>query len=51
MQELQGTMQTSGQGGNSSMLQDLLNQVPSGLFGGKDQAGKADELQGAYFSK
>lgn len=37
-------MQNSGQG-NSSMLQDLLNQVPSGLFGGKDQAGKADELQ------
>lgn len=27
------------------MLQDLLNQVPSGLFGDKDQAGKADELQ------
>jgi hypothetical protein len=38
-------MQTSGQGGNSSLLQDLLSQVPSGLFGGKDQAGKADELQ------
>lgn len=27
------------------MLQDLLNQVPSGLFGDKDQAGKAEELQ------
>ena len=35
----------SSQQGDSSMLQSLLNQVPSGLFGGKDQAGKADELQ------
>ena len=42
--ELEGTMAGSNQG-NSSVLQDLLNQVPSGLFGGKDQAGKADELQ------
>lgn len=37
-------MQTSQQG-DSSMLQDLLNKVPSGLFGGKDEAGKADELE------
>lgn len=47
IQELEGTIQQSqntGQG-NSSVLQDLLNQVPSGLFGDKDQAGKADELQ------
>ena len=27
------------------MLQDLLDQVPSGLFGDKDRAGKANELQ------
>ena len=46
IQELQGTMENSqSQGENQSLLQDLLNQVPSGLFGGKDQAGKADELQ------
>lgn len=38
-------MENSSQGGNTSLLQDLLNQVPSGMFGGKDQAGKADELQ------
>ena len=38
-------MENSGQGANQSLLQDLLNQVPSGMFGGKDQAGKADELQ------
>ena len=42
--ELQGTMANSGQN-NSSILQDLLNQVPSGLFGGKDQAATANELQ------
>ena len=47
LQELQGTIQSSessGQG-NVSILQDLLGKVPSGLFGDKDQAGKADELQ------
>jgi hypothetical protein len=27
------------------VLQDLLNQVPSGLFGDKDEAGKVDELK------
>ena len=45
LQELQGTMEQSQNQGNQSLLQDILNQVPSGLFGGKDQAGKADELQ------
>lgn len=47
IQELEGTIQhsqDSGQG-NVSILQNLLSQVPSGLFGGKDQAGKADDLQ------
>ncbi|KAL8673049.1 MAG: hypothetical protein Q9168_002511 [Polycauliona sp. 1 TL-2023] len=43
--ELEGTIQSQSGGNNTSLLQDLLNQVPSGLFGGKDQAGKADELQ------
>ncbi|KAL9597542.1 MAG: hypothetical protein Q9179_004229 [Wetmoreana sp. 5 TL-2023] len=46
IQELQSTIeQSQNSGNNTSVLQDLLNQVPSGLFGGKDQAGKADELQ------
>ena len=46
IQELESTINSSQTGGkNTSLLQDLLNQVPSGLFGGKDQAGKADELQ------
>ena len=42
--QLEGTM-NSNQKNNSSMLQDLLNQIPSGVFGDKDQAGKANELQ------
>lgn len=45
LQELEGTVEASQSSGNVSMLQDLLNQVPDGLFGGKDEAGKADELQ------
>ncbi|KAI9705812.1 MAG: hypothetical protein M1836_005218 [Candelina mexicana] len=45
LQELEGTIQQSQGQGNSSIVQDLLNQLPSGLFGGKDEAGKADELQ------
>ncbi|KAL9099089.1 MAG: hypothetical protein Q9163_005359 [Psora crenata] len=44
IQELEGTMANSGQN-NSSVLQDLLNQVPSGLFGGKDESATASELQ------
>ena len=44
--ELQGTFEQSQSGAtNTSLLQDLLNQVPDGLLGGGDQAGKADELQ------
>ncbi|KAI9753962.1 MAG: hypothetical protein M4579_004922 [Chaenotheca gracillima] len=45
--ELEGSMQSAGNSGkgNSSFLQDLLNQLPDGLLGGGDQAGKADELQ------
>lgn len=44
IQELEGTMQNSGQA-DTSMLQDLLSSVPSGLFGGKNEAGKVPELQ------
>ena len=44
IQELEGTMQSSTQS-DTSLLQDLLNQVPSGLFGGKDEASKVNELQ------
>ena len=44
IQELEGTLTHSGQA-NTSTLQDLLNQVPDGLFGGKDEAATANELQ------
>lgn len=37
-------MQNSGRS-NVSLLQSLLQQAPPGVFGGKDQAGKASELQ------
>lgn len=37
-------MQNSGSS-NVSLLQTLLQQAPPGVFGGKDQAGKASELQ------
>jgi hypothetical protein len=46
IQELDNTMQQYQNGGqNDSILQDLLNKIPSGVFGGKDQAGKANELK------
>ncbi|KAK5096407.1 hypothetical protein LTS08_007663 [Lithohypha guttulata] len=46
IQELQGTLQNAqSQGGDTSALQDLLNKLPDGVFGGKDEAGKADELK------
>jgi Heterokaryon incompatibility protein Het-C len=48
LQVLEGTIQdsqNSGQG-QSSILRELLNKLPTGLFGsGKDAAGKADELE------
>jgi hypothetical protein len=44
IQELEGTMQSNGNA-DTSILKDLLSSIPSGLFGGKDEASKADELQ------
>lgn len=44
IEELEGTMGNS-KNGDTSFLKELLNKVPSGLFGDKDEAGKADELQ------
>ena len=42
--ELEGTMQESSQG-DTSVLKDILDKIPSGLFGGDDEKSKADELQ------
>lgn len=44
VQELEGVMQQS-QGQDTSVLRRLLSALPSGMFGGKDQAAKVDELQ------
>ncbi|KAF2476035.1 Het-C-domain-containing protein [Lindgomyces ingoldianus] len=45
IQELEGAISDSQNKQNPSMIKDLLNQLPEGIFGGKDQAGKADELE------
>ncbi|OCT49783.1 hypothetical protein CLCR_06651 [Cladophialophora carrionii] len=46
IEELDNTLQQY-QNGNqdNSILQDLLDKVPSGVFGGKDESGKANELK------
>lgn len=46
LDELEGTIQQSQSSQeNQSVLQDLLNQLPSGLIGGGNQSGKMNELQ------
>jgi hypothetical protein len=44
IESLEGTMEQSGNA-DTSALKDILNSIPSGIFGDKDPAGKADELQ------
>ncbi|KAK0117956.1 hypothetical protein ONS95_012268 [Cadophora gregata] len=44
IQELEGTIQQQA-GGDTSLLQDLLDKIPKGIFGDKDEAGKAEELK------
>ncbi|KAF1810621.1 heterokaryon incompatibility Het-C [Eremomyces bilateralis CBS 781.70] len=45
MDELEGTMNSTQQQQNGSMLKDFLDKLPSGLFGGDDEKKKADDLQ------
>jgi Heterokaryon incompatibility protein Het-C len=46
IQELENTMnQAQSNQGNTSVLQDLLNKVPDGIFGGQNEAEKADDLK------
>jgi hypothetical protein len=45
LQELEGAITDAGRKENKSMIKDLLSQLPDGLFGGKDQSSKADELE------
>ena len=42
IEELEGTMQKDSRA-DTSQLQGLLDKIPSGIFGGKDEAGKAEE--------
>ncbi|RDA82664.1 hypothetical protein CP532_0212 [Ophiocordyceps camponoti-leonardi (nom. inval.)] len=42
--ELEGTLQES-KNSDTSMLRDLLDKMPDGIFGGKKQSQKLDELQ------
>ncbi|RMZ76643.1 hypothetical protein DV738_g4860, partial [Chaetothyriales sp. CBS 135597] len=46
IQELEGQLQNaSNNQQDGSVLQDLLNSVPAGIFGDKDEAGKLNEIQ------
>jgi hypothetical protein len=45
LQELEGTITNADRSKNKSKIKELLSQLPDGIFGGKDQAGKADELE------
>ena len=46
IQELENTMnQAQSKQADTSMLQDLLDKVPEGIFGGQNQSQKADELK------
>ncbi|KAL5314977.1 hypothetical protein ACEPPN_017627 [Leptodophora sp. 'Broadleaf-Isolate-01'] len=44
IQELEGTIQQQANG-DTSLLQDLLDKIPKGIFGDKDEGGKAEELK------
>lgn len=46
IQELEGTISDAQQNQEAkSMVKDLLSKLPDGMFGGKDEAGKVDELE------
>jgi len=45
LQELQGAMANAERSENKSKIKELLAKLPPGIFGGKDEASKADELE------
>ncbi|KAJ4404542.1 hypothetical protein N0V91_005886 [Didymella pomorum] len=45
LQELQSAITNADRTKNKSKIKELLSQLPDGIFGGKDQSGKADELE------
>lgn len=44
IEELEGTLQDS-KNSDTSLLRDLLDKIPDGLFGGKNQKNRIDEIQ------
>jgi hypothetical protein len=44
IQELEGAIGNADRSKNKSKIKDLLSQLPDGIFGGKDEGSKADEL-------
>jgi hypothetical protein len=44
LQELEGAIANADRNENKSKIQELLAKLPDGIFGGKDEAGKAEEL-------
>lgn len=44
IQELEGSMQTDSRA-DTSVLKDILDKIPPGIFGGENEASKADQLQ------
>lgn len=45
LQELEGAINDADRNKNKSQIKELLGKLPDGIFGDKDQAGKADELE------
>jgi hypothetical protein len=45
LRELEGAIADADRKKNKSQIKDLLSQLPDGIFGDKDQGGKADELE------
>ena len=45
LQELEGTITNADRNKNKSQIKELLSKLPDGIFGGKDEAGKVDELE------
>ncbi|RMZ67328.1 nima-interacting [Pyrenophora seminiperda CCB06] len=45
LQELEGAMANAQRSENKSKIKELLAKLPPGIFGGKDEASKADELE------
>ncbi|XP_014555441.1 hypothetical protein COCVIDRAFT_102284 [Bipolaris victoriae FI3] len=45
LQELEGAISNADRSKNKSKIKELLDKLPEGIFGGKDEASKADELE------